>query len=266
MAAHADWLALVERDGLVVSEPVLEQFFPDGPRLVNAVAHHWFRRKAERFRVALGEKDTSAEKRADGARQWVDHLLEELLEHPASAWRKAAEVPPECQVLLPEFDQTLHADRVLMGPKGPGLLVSIVHPDQGLDRQDRREGRWKASPTTKLERLLRDTKHPLGLVTNGNAFRLMYAPPGFTAGHVTWSSRLLIEEKATRRVLHAPGATCSAPPTTAHAGRSAGCPLTGRGGRRPARRAGAQRPSGSSGPGTADREKHGQPAGDRDGV
>ncbi|MBI5488803.1 MAG: hypothetical protein HY905_15820 [Deltaproteobacteria bacterium] len=197
MAQHSDWLALVERDGLVVSEPVLEQHFPAGPTPVAAGAHHWFRRKAERFRLTLADKAAAPERRADGARQWLDHLFEELLEHSSSAWKKAAEVPDACQVRLAEFDQTLRADRVLMGPKGPALLVSIVHPDQGLEKQDRREGRWKASPTTKLERLLRDTSHPLGLVTNGDVLRLMYAPPGFTAGHITWTSRLLTEEKAT---------------------------------------------------------------------
>ncbi|NMC71525.1 MAG: restriction endonuclease, partial [Myxococcales bacterium] len=202
MAQHADWLALVERDGLVLSEPVLEQYLPDGPHPVNANAHHWFRRKAERFRVALADKALPAEKRAEAARQWIDYLLEELLEHPAPSWKKAGEVPDDCRVHLAEFDQELRADRLLVGPKGPALLVSIVPPEQGLDRQDRREGRWKASPTTKLERLLRETNHPLGLVTNGDDFRLLYAPPGFTAGHIGWTTRLLIEEKATLDAFH----------------------------------------------------------------
>jgi len=197
VAGHSDWLALVERDGLVLSEPVLEQYLPDGPHLVNANAHHWFRRKAERFRVALADRAVSPERRADAARQWIDYLLEELLEHPASSWRKAAEVPGDCRVYLAEFDQELRADRVLLGSRGPALLVSIVPPEQGLDRQDRREGRWKASPATKLERLLREANHPLGLVTNGDEFRLLYAPPGFTAGHLGWTARLLTEEKAT---------------------------------------------------------------------
>lgn len=197
MAQHADWLALVERDGLVISEPVLEQRLPGGPTPVNVNAHHWFRRKAERFRLAMAEKGAPPEKRADAARQWIDHLLEELLELPMSAWMKANDVPDDCRVFLPEFGQELRADRVLMAPKGPALLVCITHPDQGLDRQDRREGRWKASPTTKLERLLRDTGRSLGLVTNGDSFRLLHAPAGFTAGHLTWSARLLVEEKAT---------------------------------------------------------------------
>ncbi|MFO8073745.1 MAG: DNA methyltransferase, partial [Polyangia bacterium] len=195
MSGHADWLALVGRDGLVIAEPVLDERFPEGPTPVNRGMHHWFRRRAERYRVARGDGDP--EKQATGARQWIDFLLEDLLELPREAWRKAGDVPASCGVYLDELDQTLRADRVLVRGAEPALLVMIVRPDQRLDRKDRREGRWKASPTTKLERLLRETDHPLGLVTNGDAFRLIYAPAGLNGGHVTWTFRLLTEEKPT---------------------------------------------------------------------
>jgi len=66
MATHADWLALVSLDGLVVSEPVLEERFPEGPPPVPAGQHHWFRRQAERYRVSRGHPDPA--RRADGAR------------------------------------------------------------------------------------------------------------------------------------------------------------------------------------------------------
>jgi len=205
MATHADWLALVSLDGLVVSEPVLEERFPEGPPPVPAGQHHWFRRQAERYRVSRGHPDPA--RRADGARQWVDYLLAEILDLPAgsavpgspgaSAWKKAAEVPAELRVFLDELEQELRPDRVLMGPKGAALVVNLVPPDQELDRKDRREGRWKASPVTKLDRLLRETRQPLGLVTNGEDFRLLYAPAGLTGGQIGWSTRLLTEEKAT---------------------------------------------------------------------
>jgi len=127
----------------------------------------------------------------------VDYLVTEILDLPASAWKKAAEVPAELRVFLDELQQELRPDRVVMGPKGAALVVTIVPPDQELDRKDRREGRWKASPVTKLDRLLRETRQPLGLVTNGEDFRLLYAPAGLTGGQVGWSTRLLTEEKAT---------------------------------------------------------------------
>lgn len=195
MATHADWLALVQLDGLVISEPVLEEHFPGGPNAVTKGLHNWFRRQAERYRVSKSEQDLT--KRADGARQWIDFLLEHVLELPRASWRKAAEVPENLRVYLDEFEQELRPDRVLVHGDKVVLLVSIVPPDQQLDRRDRRAGRWKASPTTKLDRLLRETEHQLGLVTNGEDFRLLYAPPGLNGGHITWTSRVLVEEKAT---------------------------------------------------------------------
>ncbi|MBN1947327.1 MAG: hypothetical protein JW797_16780 [Bradymonadales bacterium] len=195
MANHADWLSLVHLDGLVVSEPVLEERFPGGPQPVTQGMHYWFRRQAERYRVSRAHSDPEA--RATGAHLWIDFLLEQILELPRSAWLKAGEVPDGLRVHLEEFSQELRPDRVLMRNAEPVLPVAIVPPDQGLDRRDRREGRWKASPTTKLDRLLRETGNPLGLVTNGDDFRLVHAQAGLNTGHITWSSRILVEEKAT---------------------------------------------------------------------
>ena len=176
MTTHADWLSLVQLDGLVVSEPVLEEYFPGGPRSVAKGTHHWFRRQAEHYRVSRALTDPA--RRKAGARSWIDFLLESVAELPRSAWHKADEVGPEHRAYLPELDQQLRPDRVLFRGKEPVLLVSIVDPDQGLDRQERQAGRWKASPTTKLERLLRETDRPLGLVTNGEEVRPVHAPAG----------------------------------------------------------------------------------------
>ncbi len=195
MATHADWLSLVEVDGLVISEPVLEEHFPGGPAQVRQGVHSWFRRRAETYRVAQAQTD--AAKQNDGARKWLEFLFEDVLELPAATWVKAPEIPAALKVVLAEFEQELCPDRVLMHAGKPVLLVSIADVAQNLDHRDRRDGRWKASPTTKLERLLRETGVPLGLVTNGEALRLVYAPAGINGGSITWSSRLLVEEKAT---------------------------------------------------------------------
>lgn len=195
MATHADWLALVRLDGLVISEPVLEEHFPEGPTPVTRGMHNWFRRRAERYHVAMAHTDP--EKRAHGAREWISFLLGPLLEYTGNEWLKAHAVPKDLSVYLDQFEQELKPSRVLKNDSGPVLLVSIVPPDQSLDRRDKQAGRWKASPTTKLDRLLRETGNPLGLVTNGDQFRLVYSPTGLNSGHITWSSRLLTEEKAT---------------------------------------------------------------------
>ncbi|MBW2704450.1 MAG: hypothetical protein JRF33_26840, partial [Deltaproteobacteria bacterium] len=195
MASSTDWLFLVEREGLVVSEPILQEHFPNGLNSLAKGQHYWFRREAERHRVA--HRADKAEKRDLGAKRWINHLLEQVLEQPPEHWLKASAVPDDCRCFLQEFDQELKADRVLMHEGKPRLLVFTVPPDQGLDRKDKTPGRWKASPATRLERLMRETGHPLGLLTNGEFFRLLYAPSGLNGGQLTWSTRLLTEEKAT---------------------------------------------------------------------
>src|SRR5690606_38843453 len=60
-------------------------------------------------------------------------------------------------------------------------------------------GRWKASPFTKLDRLLRQTSVPLGLLTNGDDWRLVYAAPGLTTSSITWSAATWLDESLTLR-------------------------------------------------------------------
>ena len=72
---------------------------------------------------------------------------------------------------------------MLMSDAGkPVLLVSIVPPTQNLDKAETQTGRWKASPFTKLGRLLRETGVPLGLLTSGVEWRLVYAEKSLTTG------------------------------------------------------------------------------------
>ncbi len=195
MATHDDWLTLIQRDGLVISEPVLEERFPGGPHSVPRGTHQWFRRQAERYLVSRDHKDEA--RRSAGVRRWVDFLLEHVLELPRKSWWKAGEIPDKVRVYLDQFEQELRPDRVLHNGKDLVLLVTILEPGQKLDKRDRQPGRWKASPTTKMDRLLRETEVPLGLVSNGEEFRLIYAPKGFSTGHFTWTTRSLVEEKAT---------------------------------------------------------------------
>ena len=201
MSTHADWLSLVGLSGLVVSEPVLEERFPGGPTPVSAGDHHWFRRKLERYRVALSGSAAAApdaaEARRRAGREWLAYLLRDLTGLTREVWWVGSEVPGDYRVRLDEFAQELVPDWAVARKGKAALLVQIVPPEQGLDRPDRTPGRWKASPTTKLDRLLRDTGCPLGLVSNGDELRLLHAPPGFGTGQITWSTRLLGEEKAT---------------------------------------------------------------------
>ncbi|MBU1536841.1 restriction endonuclease, partial [Myxococcota bacterium] len=100
------------------------------------------------------------------------------------------------------YEQHLTPDWVLMNGTTPVLLVMLTAPGQPLDRKESTEGRWRASPSVKLERLLHETGIPIGVIASGEEFRVMYAPSGLNSGKITWTSRLLLEEKATINALH----------------------------------------------------------------
>jgi hypothetical protein len=85
-------------------------------------------------------------------------------------------LPEALEVALPEYGETLRptfaaidgmaADKVL-------LLISVTEPGADLDASASEAGRgWHASPQARLERLLRDTKVPAGLLCNGREMRV----------------------------------------------------------------------------------------------
>ena len=83
----------------------------------------------------------------------------------------------------------------------PRLLIQIYPPGQRLDRTV--PGRfWKASPAARMADLLRAADVPLGLVTNGEDWLLVYAPRAVeTASYATWHAGLWSEEPLTLRAL-----------------------------------------------------------------
>ena len=74
------------------------------------------------------------------------------------------------------------------GDDSPWLLLVQTHPatvdlDKPVAASDRN---WHASPAKKFERLFRETGVPIGLLTNGVQFRLIYAPPKENSGSLTF--------------------------------------------------------------------------------
>ena len=203
-----DWLTLVQGSGLVVTEPVLEEAFPQGSPDVERGALHAFRRRFERWRLARAEHERLVKRGQDPrkARQrirgWIDFVLEDFLGHPAGeggSWAKGPAVPDSCRVVVENLTLELRPDRVLEHRGKPALLVAVVDPDQPLGRRDRTTGRWKVTPAARLERLLRDSGHPLGVVTNGEEWRLLFCPSKVSTGWLGFGTRLLFEEPSVLR-------------------------------------------------------------------
>jgi hypothetical protein len=97
-------------------------------------------------------------------------------------------LPDTLTVALPEHEDVLSPSLAIPEPGTAGewlALVSLVDTGADLDKPAGNHG-WRVSPHARLERLLRETKVPIGLLFNGLALRLVYAPHGESSGHLTF--------------------------------------------------------------------------------
>lgn len=193
---HADWLSLVEVSGPFVSLPVLLRTFPQGLEPRNPA-------QAKQLRAAY--EDWQDNPAAPGKqRAWVLHVLGELLNYPASQIAEGQSLPTGLEANMAEQGETLRPDFALIGPAGTDavgqaqLLIGSYPAAQPLDKPVIGK-HWKATPTTRMMELLHGTNVPLGLVTNGEQWMLVYAPRGETTGYASWYGALWLDEPITLR-------------------------------------------------------------------
>ncbi len=196
---HADWLSLVEVSGPFVSLPVLLRVFAQGlePRDPS---------QAKVLRAAYEEWQDNPG--APGKqRAWVLHVLTALLGYPANQVVEGQTLPAGLEAKMPEMGETLRPDFALIGASGSDttgqaqLLIASYPAEQRLDRPV--IGRhWKATPATRMMELLHGAGVPLGLVTNGEQWMLVYAPRGEVTGYASWFGALWMDEPITLRAFH----------------------------------------------------------------
>lgn len=186
-----DWLSLISSSGLLISEPVLDFEFISGLKPLSDFKFMKFKKELIRF------ENNYKKGSSDATRHWLDFIFEELLGIDSTYWKKHNDIPPELIIELNEYNQTLKPSRVLYDLGKPILLVLSYPPEQQIDKQENKTGRWKASPFVKLDRLLRDNQIQLGIVTNCNDFRLIYAAPGLPTSYLTWNAQSWADEKIT---------------------------------------------------------------------
>ena len=137
-------------------------------------------------------------------REWIKFVLRDVLELPDEVIAEGQGIQQTLQTVIPEHDETLRPDLVVVNPAGRDdagkarLLVQIYPPSQDLEHPV--QGRiWKASPDTRMMELLHGTDVRLGLVTNGDQWMLVDAPRNETTGYASWYSTLWLEEPITLR-------------------------------------------------------------------
>lgn len=191
LADHLAWLGYVQPEGLVVSAPALV----DAQAIIDRAQLGDLQRKfADQVTsLRLSEKDTA--ETAPGIEN-IPKFVMEFLGWPnelLAGVDPSRPLPESLCVSLPEFQETLHPSFAVKNPHAkdgasPWHLLIQSHPatvdlDKPIASSDRH---WHASPSKKFERLLREIGVPIGLLTNGTQFRLIYAPPKENSGALTF--------------------------------------------------------------------------------
>lgn len=158
---HADWIGMLQPEGLVVSVPVLDEL------------ELYVRQPQE---VVLSWREATPEGRLPNVGTLAEHL----------GWRERflTEAPEQMCLDLPDLHATVRPTHVLHDRrKRPVLLVQWREDD--LDRSPPGEV-WSATPTERFERLLTHISHPVGLQVTPEVIRLVYAPRGQAPGRLTF--------------------------------------------------------------------------------
>lgn len=177
---NLEWLGHVQPVGLVVAPAVLvrhglvpeEQLRAAGlavaehltePEAVRALRDPW-----EFFAEVLG---------------WVPTMVAGAPSGP--------QLPDTLSAHLPEADTILAPTWAVVEPDGGWqLLVRIEAPGVDPDARGALEG-WEATPHQRLERLLRETGIPTGILLTDGQLRLVHAPRGETSGWLAFPLREL---------------------------------------------------------------------------
>lgn len=196
---HEHWLGLVQPvDGLVVSVPALN-------------AAECMERQAPAVQgqlIDLCSEDAQGQPTIRDL--WA--LFGELLQLSREAFDFEADLHEDLSLYVPEGGQTIRptaalrklegedagteaeADAVSMDDSTPAsragqgyeMLLWELPTGLAFDKPETQTGPWEYPPAAKFDRLLRECRVPIGLLCNGHAIRLCYAPHGESSGAMTF--------------------------------------------------------------------------------
>ena len=189
--AHLEWLGYVQPVGMVVNPPAL--------LAAQVQVNINIRQEQSQFIDLLTP---------EGAREPLDHIPSVLrLCVDVLGWRNADLEPVDptnpayssLEVPLVQYGETLRPTHVVRHPKPRAgqqppaspwmMVVQELAKGTDLDEKptDAKATSWQESPHVRFERLLRETQIPLGLLSNGQNLRLVYAPRGESSGYITFN-------------------------------------------------------------------------------
>ncbi|MDA8045299.1 MAG: hypothetical protein M0Z30_08695 [Actinomycetota bacterium] len=223
--ARHGWMDLLQTTGPWLTVPVVERILPDGPARVPTPVRHRLRAAVLQ---ALADNGASRQRVVEDvladALDWAGHLrlsaqipdslAEPVPEHTAVVRPSLAfyaEPPDQDDGEMADVaDDTGSVveddgDTDREGPGDPGSATAVgpwrllgmlspwgTHPLARVDLDG-----WAASPVERLATLLRARDVPVGLVTDGRWWTVVWAPRGATVATATWDAGLWSEEPET---------------------------------------------------------------------
>jgi N-6 DNA Methylase len=191
---HQAWLGYLQPDGLVVSPAALV----DAQAILDRNALPLQERFLEYVEEVEVEDGETVSKISD-----VQAFLRDFLQWPDACvfgFDPERPIAESLHIPLPELGADLAPTFAFRDPspkdaEAPWVLLGLIVP-QGTDldkREQASDAQWSASQAQRFERLLRDTKVPIGLLINGSSVRLMYAPHGENSGSLTFPIQSMTE-------------------------------------------------------------------------
>jgi len=181
---HIEWLGFVQPTGLVVSAPalvragaILNRRDAEGQTLLRScIKEHEFDQKEGPVPYLPDFKN------------FASTVLGWSFSAKGYAGTGESPIPSELELALPDYNETLRPDFAVreLDPKEGfvpwQLIVRTLEPGANLDKVPSDKGKLEASHHGRMERLLRQTRVPAGLLFNGLVLRLISAPRGESSG------------------------------------------------------------------------------------
>jgi hypothetical protein len=190
---HEEWKGMAQPVGLVV-EPVVLSRLGVFPESATTVLADW-QQRLEQLLEDQPVGDQAAREQWLSVAPSFELFCQEVLAWEPGDLRKPEELAAEVAVTLDDYDEVLRPDWIVGEPsQGDGTLKAQVLVQElplgtlfdALPKGADGRRSWEATPQQRLERLLKESEHPIGLLWNWVALRLVYAPRGESSGHLTF--------------------------------------------------------------------------------
>lgn len=195
VSEYADLLKLIEISGPFVSLPVFKEVFPQSFLRNDSRLTAALREAYDEWRVA---RQSMMHTVSPKQREWLGTVFTQALEWPADYIAEHNAIPQHLALMVPQHQETLRPDLALWDGSNPQLLVRLLTPAEGAHRRPP-ESTWNASHVSRMAELLVATQVPMGLITNGERWTLVYAERQQPTGTAEWRSELWFDERLTLR-------------------------------------------------------------------